>query len=78
MLYLYVTHTIRVASQLASRYIRAHSCLSGEVMSRNSNQKVNALPDDMDGPSVMFEELDGLLGYRLRRAQGAMHQSPRR
>jgi DNA-binding MarR family transcriptional regulator len=26
------------------------------------------------GPELMFEELDGLLGYRLRRAQGAMHR----
>jgi DNA-binding MarR family transcriptional regulator len=26
------------------------------------------------GPELMFQELDGLLGYRLRRAQGAMHR----
>lgn len=25
-------------------------------------------------PDLMFQELDGLLGYRLRRAQGAMHR----
>ena len=25
-------------------------------------------------PDLMFEDLDGLLGYRLRRAQGAMHR----
>ena len=43
-------------------------------MSRNSNRKVTDLPEDIDGPSVMFQELDGLLGYRLRRAQGAMHR----
>jgi len=30
--------------------------------------------DDLQGPELMFEELDGLLGYRLRRAQGAMHR----
>jgi DNA-binding MarR family transcriptional regulator len=26
------------------------------------------------GPELTFQELDGLLGYRLRRAQGAMHR----
>jgi DNA-binding MarR family transcriptional regulator len=37
----------------------------------------NATPEDADtleGPGLMFEDLDGLLGYRLRRAQGAMHR----
>jgi DNA-binding MarR family transcriptional regulator len=29
---------------------------------------------DLPGPELMFEELDSLLGYRLRRAQGAMHR----
>jgi DNA-binding MarR family transcriptional regulator len=43
-------------------------------MSRNSNRKVKDLPEEVDGPAVLFEELDGLLGYRLRRAQGAMHR----
>ena len=28
----------------------------------------------MDDAELLFEELDGLLGYRLRRAQGAMHR----
>lgn len=27
-----------------------------------------------DAPQLMFEALDGLLGYQLRRAQGAMHR----
>ena len=43
-------------------------------MRRNSNSKLDALSEPLDGPSLMFEELDGLLGYRLRRAQGAMHR----
>jgi DNA-binding MarR family transcriptional regulator len=30
--------------------------------------------ESLEGPELMFEELDGLLGYRLRRAQGAMHR----
>jgi DNA-binding MarR family transcriptional regulator len=38
----------------------------------------NAIPEDPAevpaGPDLMFQELDGLLGYRLRRAQGAMHR----
>jgi len=28
----------------------------------------------LTGPELMFQELDGLLGYRLRRAQGALHR----
>jgi MarR family transcriptional regulator, organic hydroperoxide resistance regulator len=43
-------------------------------MPRNS---IPALEDPSEGPEVaelIFEELDGLLGYRLRRAQGAMHR----
>jgi DNA-binding MarR family transcriptional regulator len=43
-------------------------------MPRNSNSKLDPLSEPLDGPSLMFEELDGLLGYRLRRAQGAMHR----
>ena len=43
-------------------------------MSRNPNPKVDDLSENLDGPSLMFEELDGLLGYRLRRAQGSMHR----
>jgi DNA-binding MarR family transcriptional regulator len=30
--------------------------------------------EELPGPELMFEGLDGLLGYRLRRAQGAMHR----
>lgn len=30
--------------------------------------------DALRAPELMFQELDGLLGYRLRRAQGAMHR----
>ena len=43
-------------------------------MARNTNTKVDELSEPLEGPSLMFEELDGLLGYRLRRAQGAMHR----
>lgn len=43
-------------------------------MARNSSPKVDDLSEPLDGPSLMFQELDGLLGYRLRRAQGAMHR----
>ena len=28
----------------------------------------------LQGPELMFQELDGLLGYQMRRAQGAMHR----
>jgi MarR family transcriptional regulator, organic hydroperoxide resistance regulator len=30
--------------------------------------------DELRCPELLFAELDGLLGYRLRRAQGAMHR----
>ena len=43
-------------------------------MPRNSNSKLDELSESLEAPSLMFEELDGLLGYRLRRAQGAMHR----
>jgi DNA-binding MarR family transcriptional regulator len=43
-------------------------------MPRRSNVKVEAADELSQGPELMFEALDGLLGYRLRRAQGAMHR----
>jgi DNA-binding MarR family transcriptional regulator len=43
-------------------------------MPRNSTAKKEAAEDVLQGPELMFEELDGLLGYHLRRAQGAMHR----
>jgi len=43
-------------------------------MPRNSNATPDEPPEILQGPQLMFEELDGLLGYRLRRAQGAMHR----
>ena len=43
-------------------------------MPRNSNAKPEETPDALQAPELMFEELDGLLGYRMRRAQGAMHR----
>src|SRR5678810_1426474 len=43
-------------------------------MPRNSNVRPVESAEALRGPELMFEELDGLLGYRLRRAQGAMHR----
>src|SRR6187549_2832245 len=43
-------------------------------MPRKSNARADESQDVVQGPELMFEELDGLLGYRLRRAQGAMHR----
>jgi DNA-binding MarR family transcriptional regulator len=43
-------------------------------MARESNLKRRELPEDDAGSELAFAELDGLLGYLLRRAQGAMHR----
>jgi DNA-binding MarR family transcriptional regulator len=43
-------------------------------MARVTNLKVKESADELVAPELMFEELDGLLGYQLRRAQGAMHR----
>ena len=43
-------------------------------MARTSNLKRREQSDDFSAPELMFAELDGLLGYLLRRAQGAMHR----
>jgi MarR family transcriptional regulator, organic hydroperoxide resistance regulator len=43
-------------------------------MPRESNLKRRELPEDFEAPTLMFAELDSLLGYLLRRAQGAMHR----
>jgi len=43
-------------------------------MARESNLKRKEKPEDSAAPDLMFAELDGLLGYLLRRAQGAMHR----
>jgi DNA-binding MarR family transcriptional regulator len=42
-------------------------------MPRHLN-KIEQADEEPQGPELMFEELDGLLGYHLRRAQGAMHR----
>jgi MarR family transcriptional regulator, organic hydroperoxide resistance regulator len=42
-------------------------------MPRESNLK-REQAEDFEAPALMFAELDGLLGYLLRRAQGAMHR----
>jgi DNA-binding MarR family transcriptional regulator len=43
-------------------------------MARASNVKRRERQDDFAPPELMFAELDSLLGYLLRRAQGAMHR----
>jgi MarR family transcriptional regulator, organic hydroperoxide resistance regulator len=43
-------------------------------MPRQSNVKAESQVEELQGPELMFAELDGLLGYRMRRAQGAMHR----
>jgi DNA-binding MarR family transcriptional regulator len=43
-------------------------------MPRDSNLKRREPSEDFEAPELMFAELDGLLGYQLRRAQGAMHR----
>jgi len=43
-------------------------------MPHQTNAKAKPADEALQGPELMFEELDGLLGYRLRRAQGAMHR----
>jgi DNA-binding MarR family transcriptional regulator len=43
-------------------------------MSRNWNPKADAVSENLDDPGLMAEELDGFLGYKLRRAQIAMHR----
>jgi DNA-binding MarR family transcriptional regulator len=43
-------------------------------MARVSNLKRREKPDDFEVPALMFADLDSLLGYLLRRAQGAMHR----
>jgi DNA-binding MarR family transcriptional regulator len=43
-------------------------------MARDSNLKRREQPEDFEAPELMFAELDSLLGYLLRRAQGAMHR----
>jgi DNA-binding MarR family transcriptional regulator len=46
----------------------------GTTMPRNPGAAAAEEEEELQGPELMFEELDGLLGYRLRRAQGAMHR----
>jgi DNA-binding MarR family transcriptional regulator len=43
-------------------------------MPRVSNLKRRDLSDESPATELVFAELDGLLGYLLRRAQGAMHR----
>ena len=43
-------------------------------MSRNSRSKIRESRENLDDPQLIFGELADLLGYRLRRAHGAMHR----
>lgn len=43
-------------------------------MRRDSNVKLKETDVELEAPQLHFAELDGLLGYHLRRAQGAMHR----
>src|SRR5690349_4113626 len=43
-------------------------------MPRESNLKRREQSEDSPASELVFAELDGLLGYLLRRAQGAMHR----
>lgn len=43
-------------------------------MRRDSNAKVKDISVELEIPELLFAELDGLLGYHLRRAQGSMHR----
>jgi DNA-binding MarR family transcriptional regulator len=43
-------------------------------MPRESNSKRREQPAETPDNELVFAELDGLLGYLLRRAQGAMHR----
>jgi MarR family transcriptional regulator, organic hydroperoxide resistance regulator len=44
------------------------------AMPRTSNLKAREQEGELPETSLVFAELDGLLGYLLRRAQGAMHR----
>jgi DNA-binding MarR family transcriptional regulator len=41
---------------------------------RNATLKKARNLELVEGPELMFQELDGLLGYQMRRAQGTMHR----
>ena len=43
-------------------------------MPRRRIPKDEPADEPLQGPELMFQELVGLLGYRLRRAQGAVHR----
>jgi DNA-binding MarR family transcriptional regulator len=43
-------------------------------MTRNSRRRREESTAELDDPGLMSEELDGFLGYRLRRAEIVMHR----
>jgi DNA-binding MarR family transcriptional regulator len=57
----------------ASRFRRLFR-LVGIEMPRNATLKKTRQLELVEGPDLMFQDLDGLLGYQMRRAQGAMHR----
>src|SRR5688572_23446316 len=59
--------------QIGKRIHFARHTRGSGAMRRRSKSKAEA-EEPLQGPQLMLEELDGLLGYRLRRAQGAMHR----
>ena len=43
-------------------------------MARNSSRRKDDAAEELDDPSLMSEELNGFLGYCLRRAETVMHR----
>jgi DNA-binding MarR family transcriptional regulator len=75
---LYAAHTILakpVAVNMESqRMVRLSRRVTGVSMPRISSAKIQEPSEDPDEPKLAFGDLAELLGYRLRRAQGAMHR----
>jgi len=45
-----------------------------QAVARNSPSRADAPADELDDPALLAVELDGFLGYRLRRAESVMHR----
>jgi DNA-binding MarR family transcriptional regulator len=60
---------------MASQYLfRQSGCVTGGFMSRNSSAMIQESCENPDDSKLIFGDLADLLGYRLRRAHGAMHR----
>ena len=57
-----------------SKFAPVINATTEDKMPRESNLKRREQPEDIEESELLFAELDGLLGYLLRRAQGAMHR----